>query len=354
MTDQQYLQLAMVQAKKGRGHTWQNPVVGAVIVKHDRVLAMGYHHEYGQAHAEVDAISHLNSPAEAKDATMYVTLEPCSHYGKTPPCANKLIELGFKRVVIGQLDPNPLVAGKGVDRLCQHGVQVTVLDTTRSLNEAYNFYYEHQRPLITVKYAMSLDGKINQAGKQRTQLTSSATFQDTQRLRLAHQAILIGERTLQIDHPKLTVRSTPKFAPRRLVLVRDASNIDYHQPLFQAPGPVYILASKPAKQPVPSNTQVMVNTQWTPRRIVDFLAKQGLQSLLIEGGSHTHATFVQAGLVDRLVVYLAPIIIGGTGLPSVLGPGIQDFESFEMTSVSQIGPDVKVTARRQKACLQVL
>lgn len=347
MTDQQYLQLAVVQAEKGLGHTWQNPLVGAVIVKNDQVLALGYHHEYGQPHAEIDAISKLSSLDEANDATIYVTLEPCSHYGKTPPCVDKIVSLGFKRVVIGQLDPNPLVAGKGVARLRNHGIEVTNLNMTQALNSAYNFYFQHQRPMVTAKYAMSLDGKINQAGTQRTRLTGDAAFADSQQLRLANQAILIGERTLQIDHPQLTVRQPLKWPPIRLLLVRDADQLTFDQPLFKTDGPVYLLANRGTQRQLPRNTEVVINNDWSPTAILKFLADKGIQSLLVEGGSHIHAAFVRAQLVDHLVVYLAPMVIGGDGLPSVMGPGIKMPQNFEITSIEPLASDVKVTARRR-------
>ncbi|WP_225354068.1 bifunctional diaminohydroxyphosphoribosylaminopyrimidine deaminase/5-amino-6-(5-phosphoribosylamino)uracil reductase RibD [Lacticaseibacillus saniviri] len=165
ITDSEYMALAVQAAQKGNGHTWTNPMVGAVIVKQQHVLAVGYHHRFGEAHAEIDALNQLASSADARGATMYVTLEPCSHFGKTPPCAKRLVSVGLRRVVIGQIDPNPLVAGKGIAILRTAGIAVEILATTQGLNPAYNFFYQHQRPQVTLKYAMSLDGKINAAQK---------------------------------------------------------------------------------------------------------------------------------------------------------------------------------------------
>ncbi|AYE38289.1 bifunctional diaminohydroxyphosphoribosylaminopyrimidine deaminase/5-amino-6-(5-phosphoribosylamino)uracil reductase RibD [Companilactobacillus zhachilii] len=346
MTDQQYLEIAINQAKKGLGQTWQNPLVGAVIVKNGQILAKGYHHRFGENHAEIDAISHLKNEKEAAGATIYVTLEPCSHQGKTPPCVNKIIELGFKRVVIGQIDPNPLVAGKSVERLKQHNIQVTNLDNSESLNPAYNFYFQNQRPLITLKYAMSLDGKINQKDGYRTMLTGKDTFQDTQKLRQMNQAILIGENTLKVDDPKLTIRSNPAFPPFRIVLIHNAQKLDLQQAIFQTKGPIYILTNHKNEQVLPENIHVLVDEVWTPRKIIDFLTQQGIQSLLIEGGSHIHADFVKSNLVDNLIVYIAPKLIGGTGLPSVWGPGISEMMNFKFKQITQLGSDIKISAKR--------
>ncbi|WP_125565433.1 bifunctional diaminohydroxyphosphoribosylaminopyrimidine deaminase/5-amino-6-(5-phosphoribosylamino)uracil reductase RibD [Companilactobacillus insicii] len=346
MTDQQYLEIAMNQAKKGFGQTWQNPLVGAVIVKNGQILAKGYHHRFGEKHAEIDAISHLKNEKEATGATIYVTLEPCSHQGKTPPCVNKIIELGFKRVVIGQIDPNPQVSGKSVDRMKEHGIQVTNLDNSESLNQAYNFFFQNGRPLITLKYAMSLDGKINQENGYRTKLTGKDSFEDTQKLRSMNQAILIGENTLKIDNPKLTVRTNPLFPPYRVVLVRDARKLNLQQSIFKEKGSIYILTNHKNEQYLPENVHVVVDDIWTPKEIIDFLTKQGIQSLLIEGGSHIHADFIESGLVDQLITYVAPKLIGGSGLPSVWGKGISDMVNFKIEKVSQLGSDLKVFAKR--------
>ncbi|CAJ1195626.1 Riboflavin biosynthesis protein RibD [Companilactobacillus paralimentarius] len=336
----------MDQAQNGLGQTWQNPLVGAVIVKNGQILAKGYHHRFGDKHAEIDAISHLKNEKAAIGATLYVTLEPCRHQGKTPPCVDKIIELGFKRVVVGQIDPNPLVAGKSVERMKQCDIQVTNLDNSKSMNLAYNFYYQNSRPLITLKYAMSLDGKINQRNGERTRLTGNDTFQDTQKLRLMNQAILIGENTLKVDNPQLTVRCNPTFPPLRIVLIRNAQKLDLQQAIFQSKGPIYILTSYENTQVLPENVHVLVDEAWTPKKIIHFLAQQGIQSLLIEGGSHIHANFIKSGLVDNLVVYIAPKLIGGTGLPSVWGQEIFEMMNFKIKQIVQLGADVKISARR--------
>lgn len=154
------MKLAFIEARKGK-NTWTNPQVGAVIVKDNQVLGQGHHETFGQNHAEINALNSLSDIAQAKGSTLYVTLEPCSHFGKTPPCVQKIVEVGIKKVVIGQIDPNPIVSGRGVEYLRDHGVEVEILELSSDLNSAYNFFYKNKRPLVTLKYAMTLDGKIN-------------------------------------------------------------------------------------------------------------------------------------------------------------------------------------------------
>lgn len=341
------MKLAVTEAWKGLGATWTNPLVGAVIVKDGQILARGYHHRFGEPHAEIDAIAHLNRPSDAKGATIYVTLEPCSHYGKTPPCADRLVALGVGRVVIGQVDPNPIVGGHGIDRLSQNGVVVDNLDNTKMVNEAYNFYYRHKRPMVTLKYAMSLDGKINQAGNIRTQLSGSQAWQDSQQLRQLNQAILVGERTYRVDDPQLTIRSsTDTTQPIRIILIRDARKLDLTAKLFQSSEPVWILTNHRPTFALPEFVRLVEAPDWSPAAVVKLLSDRGIQSLLVEGGSHVQAAFVKAGLVDKLVAYISPLMIGGTGLPAVIGTGNAEMLHFATPTVQALGDDIKVTTRR--------
>ncbi|WDF83258.1 bifunctional diaminohydroxyphosphoribosylaminopyrimidine deaminase/5-amino-6-(5-phosphoribosylamino)uracil reductase RibD [Lacticaseibacillus pabuli] len=347
MTDLDFMQLALKAARRGIGHTWTNPVVGAVIVRDGQCIATGYHHRYGKDHAEVNALKQLPDIAMARGATMYVTLEPCSHFGKTPPCARRLVEVGIQRVVIGQEDRNPLVHGKGIAILRDAGIQVDVLGTTGELNAAYNFFYTHQRPLVTAKYAMSLDGKINAAGNTRTQLTGDAAVADAMTLRRNNQAILVGENTVMVDNLLLTVREpAPDFAPIRIVLVGDADKLSQQLRLFHDHGPIWLLSRHATSREWPANVTVKVDAQWSVAGIVDALQAAGIQSLLVEGGSHVHAQFFAAGLVDAVQVYVAPVVLGGTALPAVSGIVSQAMQSYQLSGVTQLGQDCKLTYRR--------
>ncbi|HAT54521.1 MAG TPA: bifunctional diaminohydroxyphosphoribosylaminopyrimidine deaminase/5-amino-6-(5-phosphoribosylamino)uracil reductase RibD [Lactobacillus sp.] len=209
MIQSDFMTQAIAAARLGTGLTYRNPLVGAVIVKNDHVLAVGHHVGFGHAHAEVDAYQHVAHPEDVIDSTMYVTLEPCSHYGKTPPCAHQIVKWGVKEVFVAQQDPNPIVGGKGIAYLRDHGVQVHVgmmAHAARQLNRAYNFYYERQRPLITVKVAQSLDGKLSLNDGKRTYLTDATANADVDALRGTQQAILVGSQTVLDDDPQLVVK----------------------------------------------------------------------------------------------------------------------------------------------------
>jgi diaminohydroxyphosphoribosylaminopyrimidine deaminase/5-amino-6-(5-phosphoribosylamino)uracil reductase len=343
------MQLAWAQARREFGQTWTNPQVGAVLVKNGRVLAQDYHHQYGKHHAEVETLDQLADPALAVGATMVVTLEPCSHYGKTPPCAKRLVAAGVARVVIGQRDPNPLVAGKGIAILEQAGIAVTVLGQTGGLNSAYNFFYQHQRPLVTLKYATSVDGKLNAAGTQRTYLTGPAALRDSQHERAGQQALLIGEQTLLVDDPSLTVRTfAMPYPPVRLVVVRDADRLpEQLHVLTDASAPVWLLSEAPTSRTWPPHVQVHVAAHWTPQAICALVAAHGLQSLQVEGGSRLLAAFLAAGVCDRVVAYVAPLALGGTALPVAQGPAAEPL-ALHLTAVTQLAEDVKLTYGRNR------
>ncbi|MBT9671523.1 bifunctional diaminohydroxyphosphoribosylaminopyrimidine deaminase/5-amino-6-(5-phosphoribosylamino)uracil reductase RibD [Secundilactobacillus kimchicus] len=340
--------LAVTEARKGLGKTWTNPCVGAVIVKDNRVIATGYHHRFGEAHAEIDALRHLSSPEAAKGATMYVTLEPCSHFGKTPPCANAIVRHGIARVVIGNVDPNPLVSGQGVAILRAAGVQVTIQNIGFTLNRAYAALYRRHRPTITLKYAMSLDGKINAAGRGRTMISSRGAYLDSQALRAEHQAVLVGENTFKVDNPALTVREQPvAFPPIRVVMVRDVNTVEDSMSIFKTDGPVWLLSEQSAHRQFPDTVEVFVAAHWTVERICQLLAAHNIVSLLVEGGSRIHAEFVKAQAVDRIVTYVSPIILGGSALPSVTGISTAMIADFQPLKVTSLMPDIKLETERR-------
>lgn len=349
ISEQDYMNLAFEMAEKGKYQTWTNPLVGAVIVKNNVVLAKGYHHQFGAAHAEIDALQHLDDLKQARGATMYVSLEPCSHFGKTPPCAKKLAEVGIKAVVVGQKDPNPLVAGRGLQILRDAGIEIKVLNQTGGLNVKYNFFYQHQRPYVNVKYAMTLDGKINQQANQRSIITGKEAYQDSQQLRAEYQAILVGENTLKVDHPQLTVRQIAVYQqPWRMVLIRDVDQLkveDYA--FFKTADPILLLTLSITRRQWPSNVEV-ISDRWTPNKILTLLAKRGIQSVLVEGGSQIHAEFLASGLVDEINVYLAPRIYGATGLPAIFNPTQLPYQSnaYQLVEKMELGPDMKFRLRR--------
>ena len=352
MQDKDYMQMAVQEALKAQGMTWTNPLVGAVLVKDNQVLATGYHHQFGKEHAEVNTLSHLVNPKQAQGATLYVTLEPCSHYGKQPPCCKKVAEAGIKKVVIGQVDPHQIVAGKGIEYLESHGVQTEIIGGTENLNVAYNFFYHQKRPFVTLKYAMSIDGKINAAGKTRTILTGDAAQVDVQKLRLQNQAILIGANTLRIDNPLLTVRikNLPQ-PPIRIVLTKDANQLDFNSRIFKTHGEIWLLSRTELTQKVAENIRCFTAAKWTPSKIVQLLAAHEIQSLLVEGGSNVQSQFVAADLADEIVTYIAPLVLGGTALPAVFGQALAEKSDYQLLDVKRFNQDVRIRVRR-KECLQ--
>lgn len=348
MQDEDYMEIAAKEALKACGMTWTNPLVGAVLVKDHQVLATGYHHQFGKEHAEVNALGHLADPKMAQGATLYVTLEPCSHYGKQPPCSKKVAEAGIKRVVIGQVDPHEIVSGKGIKYLKDHGIKTEVIGETANLNESYNFFYQNHRPFITLKYAMSLDGKINEEGQKRTLLTGKQAQIDVQKLRLANQAILIGANTLRVDDPLLTVRikNLPK-PPIRIVLTSDANRLDFGQKLFSEKGPIWLLSKTKLIKKTDDNVACFTANKWTPEKIMQLLTENEIQSLLVEGGSNVQAQFIAADLADKIIAYVAPITLGGTALPVAVGQALSQKLQYKLADAAKLGQDVRICARRK-------
>lgn len=348
-----WMQLAVTQAKKAGVATYQNPQVGAVLVKDGQVLAQGYHHYFGGDHAEVDVLRQVTSE-QAKDATLVVTLEPCSHYGKTPPCCERIVQAGIRKVVIGQLDPHPVVGGKGCQYLLDHDVAVVtgcLAKEVRALNPHYNHFYTHQRPWVTLKTAMSLDGKTNAAGDARTLISNQASYADSQRLRSQFQAILIGERTLTIDDPQLTVRLLAMtHPPVRLIVLNTSAVARDRRILQETTGETWLLcrqasASDASLQALP-NVEVRIG-DWTPAAISELCPQHGWQSLLVEGGAHLQADFVAANLIDEWVSYIAPTMIGGAGLPAVMGAVPTEQLAFEQPTLKWLGTDLRLRAVRK-------
>lgn len=344
LDDKDYLSLAVQAARKGT-ETWTNPQVGAVIVKHDQILAIGYHHRFGGPHAEIDALHKLKSVDEVHGATMFITLEPCSHSGKTPPCAKKIVEVGITRVVVGRLDPNPLVHGKGVAILRKHGVSVDIVEQSELINQHYDFFYQSGRPFVCLKQAITLDGKINFKTRHRSRITGPEVFEDSQRLRKCYQAILVGEHTLRIDNPQLTVRSSPVFPPIRIVLVRNANELSENLAIFKTSAPVWLLSQTAPNKRFAPHVKVFTKISWQPKDILQLLTTQNIQSLLVEGGSAVHAAFTAAHYCDEVVSYVAPLLFGGQALPASLGTATEKPQHMVISSITQLGKDVKIVAK---------
>lgn len=285
------MQRALTLARKGRGATSPNPMVGAVVVKAGKIIAEGYHQKAGADHAEIVALKKI-SKAQAKGSTLYVTLEPCCHQGRTPPCVDAILRAGIRRVVIGLRDPNPKVSGKGIRALQAAGISVTtkILEKEcKTLNPFYLKWITAQRPYVILKAGLSLDGKIATASGESKWITNSAARQYFHALRAEVDAIIVGAGTIQKDHPQLTVR-----LPER-------KNVKQ---------PKVIILSKKKISRLPENT-MLIDSGRNLKGLLAKLAKQGITSLLVEGGGKVSASFLKAGLVDQVVACIAPKILGG-------------------------------------------
>jgi diaminohydroxyphosphoribosylaminopyrimidine deaminase/5-amino-6-(5-phosphoribosylamino)uracil reductase len=333
--DVKFMREALRQARKGLGRTSPNPAVGAVIVRKGRILAKGYHRRAGLAHAEVEALSQLGGRADR--GTLYVTLEPCNHYGKTPPCTEAILRGGIKRVVVGMNDPNPRVSGGGNEFLRKKGIDVTtgVLETDcRRLNEAFIKFVASGRPFVIIKSALTLDGWTATSGGHSKWITNEKSRRFVHRLRDQVDAVLVGIGTLLADNPLLTVRlnRTGNRDPLRII-------VDTH---LRTP-----LDAKILNQESSSDTLIVVGSQVTGREqkrfqkqgvstlvcpmkagMIDLAALMGIlgnmsvTSLLVEGGSLITGSMLRERLVDKFYIFKAPKVLGGgDGIPMAAGPG---------------------------------
>lgn len=306
-------------ADQGMGFTAPNPMVGCVIVHGDKIIAEGFHRQYGGPHAEVMA---LNAVADADrhllpEATLYVSLEPCNHFGKTPPCTEKILASGIQHVVVGMQDPNPLVAGSGIQRLRDAGlaVEVGVLEQEgRKLNQAFITYFEAHRPMITLKWAQSADGFLAAADGKPVHLSNQETDMLVHRLRATHMAILVGGKTVETDDPSLTTRLWPGRNPVR-VIVDTKGAIKPGSKIYSNAAETLVCTTVPNLQLPYGETALLQADGNIPQQVIDILFSKKINSVLIEGGSATLKSFIAAGLWDTLLCIQTPHILG-SGIPA--------------------------------------
>ncbi|HPQ44490.1 MAG TPA: bifunctional diaminohydroxyphosphoribosylaminopyrimidine deaminase/5-amino-6-(5-phosphoribosylamino)uracil reductase RibD [Syntrophales bacterium] len=333
MTDEQYMDMALKLARRGEGWTSPNPMVGAVIVRDERVIGTGYHRRYGEAHAEINAINAVSEPIEG--ATFYVTLEPCSHHGKTPPCVDKIIETKAARVVIGTVDPNPLVSGRGIALLHDHGIetQVGVLaNECEKLNEKFFTFMKTGMPFVTLKYAQTLDGRIASFTGHSQWISSKPSLRFAHRLRSLHDAVLVGIGTVIADDPDLRVRLVRGRNPLRVVAdstlkIPLGAQVLGNQDAAKAviiTGPVSGRKRRAMLEERGIETLVIEeksNGGLNLKKLLAELGKRQISSLLVEGGAGIITSFLKEGLFDRMIVITAPRIVG-RGIEAVGDLGI--------------------------------
>jgi diaminohydroxyphosphoribosylaminopyrimidine deaminase/5-amino-6-(5-phosphoribosylamino)uracil reductase len=357
MDDHDFMQLALELAEKGRGRTSPNPMVGAVLVKDGRVVGRGYHQRAGGPHAEVNAID--NAGERVRGATLYVTLEPCNHFGRTPPCTHKILDAGIRRVVVAMDDPNPGVQGGGNRYLQDHDVDVTTgicENQARTLNEAFITWVTTGKPFVVVKCAATLDGRIATRTGDSRWVTGPAARQFVHRIRHAVDGIMVGVETVKKDDPSLTTRldGSTGADPTRIILDTHLSTPLASKLLHQASGaPTWVVcaAHAPAdRQTALEDTGARVVTAAIERGRIDLsalmqqLGKMGITSLLIEGGGTVIGSAFAAGIVNKICFFYAPKILGGDdGVPICRGTGpdsMQQSIAVQDLSVFRFDTDV--------------
>ena len=323
MNDLDYMKLALALAERGSGWTSPNPMVGAVIVKEGRVIGRGWHHRCGQAHAEREALAGCTeSPA---GATLYVTLEPCCHQGRQPPCTRAILEAGIARVVVGSGDPNPLVAGKGIAQLRENGVEVTehvLEEECRRLNFIFFHYIPKKRPYVALKYAMTLDGKIAACTGASRWITGEAARAHVHQLRHQYRGILAGVGTVLADDPQLTCRLPEGRSPVRVVCDTRLRTPVTAQVVRTAGEVPTLLATCCGEEErwVPYQAAGCEILRLPEREghvdlgaLLDELGRREVDGLLIEGGGALAWSALEQGLVQRVYAYVAPMLLGGAG-----------------------------------------
>lgn len=352
MTDEIFMREALRIARNAEGRTSPNPLVGAVIVKDGKIIAEGWHRQAGTPHAEIHA---LNMAGElARGATLYVTLEPCSHFGRTPPCARAIVESGIKKVIAAMKDPNPKVAGSGFEILRSAGVEVEVglLEAeARKLNEIFIKWVTKKLPFVTMKFACSLDGKIATVGGESQWISCEASRKFAHHLRDINDAILIGVGTVLADNPSLTTRLVEGKNPVRVIVDSTArTSLDSKVVTDKSARTIIATTSNapPEKISALKNHGVEIITAGDGERVdlktlMQELAAQEITSVLIEGGGTIHFSMLSAGLVDKVFAFVAPKIIGGANaLTAVEGAGFEklsDAINLKNFTAEKLGED---------------
>lgn len=364
MADEKYMQLALDLAASARGNTNPNPLVGAVIVKDGVIVGTGLHRKAGEPHAEVHAFRMAGE--HAKGATLYVTLEPCSHYGKTPPCANLVKESAVSRVVVAMQDPNPSVAGRGIKLLREAGIEVEVgvlEDQSRRLNERFIHNMLTKRPFVLSKYAMTLDGKIAAHTGHSKWVTGEAAREDVHHIRHEVDGILVGVGTVIADNPTLTTRLKKGYGKNPVRIIMDST--------LRIPSQANVLNVAEAKTIVICSDDVAQEKITTledkgvtviPVRheqeglVIDEMLEKlyllGITDILVEGGSAVNASFLQSGAINKYVIYVAPKVLGGgLSLTPIAGhspTSMDEARDVEFDSFDKVGQDLRIIAYPKK------
>ncbi len=330
----EYMLEAIKEAKKGWGKTSPNPMVGAIIVKNNKVIGRGYHHKAGEAHAEINAIK--DSKEETKNSTIYVTLEPCSTYGRTGPCTSAIIAAGIKKVVIGSTDPNPEHAGQGITILEKAGIEVIVdieKEKCLKLNEAFFKWITTGTPFVILKMAMTLDGKIATESGQSQWITGEIARNRVQELRQWSDAIIVGGETVRKDKPSLIVRTPQNWnnQPRRIIISKSLTEADAQNLMLRTP----------------QNPEIINLDKIDLSESIKKLGSENVTSILIEGGGEVASLAISSGIVDKIEFHIAPKILGGKNSRSVISGenplSLAEAYNLKDISIEMLGEDISIS-----------
>lgn len=349
-----FMKKAIELAKKGVGKVNPNPLVGAIIVKEGEIIGEGYHEKYGEAHAEVNAFKSLKE--DPSEATLYVTLEPCSHYGKTPPCVDMIIENKINKVIIGMIDPNPLVAGNGINKLIAAGIEVKsgiLEDECKKLNEIFIKYIITKKPYVVLKAAMSLDGKIATKTGESKWISCEESRLQVHELRNKLSGIMVGINTVITDNPELTCRTQNGNDPVRIIVDSSLRIPLDSKVLKNKDGKTMIATTKKAdlkkmQALLEDNIKVLIIKEKNGRvDLNDLMIKLGklnIDSILLEGGATLNYCSLEEKIVDKVMMYIAPKIIGGEKSKTPIdGNGINKLtDAFRLRNIntSIVGEDI--------------
>ncbi|MDI6400492.1 bifunctional diaminohydroxyphosphoribosylaminopyrimidine deaminase/5-amino-6-(5-phosphoribosylamino)uracil reductase RibD [Balneolaceae bacterium ANBcel3] len=365
LADTKRMKKALALAQKGKGYVSPNPLVGCVIYSKEGVrIGEGYHERYGQPHAEINALKKVKDPSDLLDATVYVTLEPCAHHGKTPPCADELAKYPLKRVVVAMEDPNPKVNGKGIALLRKKGIKVEtglLEEEGRKMNEAFLFYIQFHKPFVILKMAQTLDGYIAAPDGSSKWITGKASRALVHQWRSEYDAVLVGRNTALFDNPRLSVRHVEGRQPRRVVLdgpgtlpdqLHLFSDIHEHKTIRITHNKGIGGNEDPALQllqPDPFHGKNVVvpelNGHCNLEQAFNELGRLGITSVLVEAGSNLATALIRQNLVDKIHLFLAPKMLGG-GTRSVLGLGVERMSEIiplKTENWTQVGDDMLYT-----------
>jgi len=358
--DEFFMARALLLAKKGIYTTQPNPRVGCVLVKHNKIIAEGWHQRAGQGHAEVEALKKTDA---ARGATAYVTLEPCSHFGRTAPCAEALIKAGVTRVVVAMQDPNPLVAGKGLSLLETTSIEVIcgiLADEAKLLNQGFITRMLTGKPYVLSKLAMSLDGRTAMASGESKWITAPEARTDVQKLRAASAAVLTGVATVLADDPSLNVRLKGVDVEQPIRVILDSTlKMPVNAKVLTLSGRTLILSGSKNEQKIETLTQAGAEVYTLPTKqgrldleaVLCFLGEQQINDVLVEAGSVLNGALMEQGLIDECVVYMAPSLLGASGRGLFEMPTITqmvDKKQLQFVDMRKVGVDIRLQYKVQK------